>query len=75
MAFIMKEMKMKIVYYKDSFNKNCIYIVFIYKVFPKRPDCGIFWDCIFKSSSSLDHALVHALLVFSCFLHRAFTNF
>ena len=24
MAFIMKEMKMKIVYYKGSFNKNCL---------------------------------------------------
>ena len=33
-----------------------------------------FWDCIFKSSSGLEHALLHAFLVFRAFCTRTSTG-
>ena len=46
----------------------------IVKYFPKGHTVAFFWDCIFKSSSSLEHALLHALLVFRAFCTRTSTG-
>ena len=83
MAFIIKEMKMKIVYYKGSFNKNCLQgelqgNLEYCKVFPKRPDCGIS-GTVYLNFFKLGACTPACTSRFSCFLpsnlHRAFTNF